>query len=276
MKLPRLRTLLLIPVVAFALFYVAVAIVVIINDEEIPVLAAAPAQYETVAIFGASGTAGDGILKAALDDPAIDRIHVITRRATPRIEEGVESGKVVMTIHMDYLDYSAVHEQIAEADAIYWAIGTSTFSVDDETYGIIHVDFPVQFVREWTSVSEKDDISFHYISSSDISEDASAHWAREKWRAEQALFDFAEGTRLRVIAYRPDYIGPTVEEANVGQNLLFWFFRPVGASVRALEIGQTMLEVTARGGEFENGDRVGTFRIQRMSDAYVRRQQPVQ
>ncbi len=276
MKMPRLRTLLLIPVIAFALFYVAAAVYLIVNDEEIPVLTSTPAAHETIAIFGASGTAGDGILKAALADPAIERIHVITRRATPRIEEGVETGKVVMTIHMDYLDYTAVHEQIAEADAIYWAIGTSTFNVDDETYGIIHVDFPVQFVREWTSVSEKDDISFHYISSSDISEDASAHWAREKWRAEQALFALAEGTPLRVIAYRPDYIGPTQEETHLGQNLLFWFFRPVGAAVRALEIGQTMLEVTARGDEFENGDRVGTLRIRRMSDAYEQRLQQAQ
>ena len=271
--MPRLRTLLLIPVVAFAIFYVVVATVVVMNDEEIPVLDSPPASFETIAIFGASGTAGDGILKAALADPDIDRIHVITRRATPRIEEGVESGRVVMTTHMDYLDYSAVHDQIAEADAVYWAIGTSSLNVDDETYGIIHVDFPVQFVREWISVSEKNDISFHYISSSDIAEDAGAHWAREKWRAEQALFGLAEGTPLRVIAYRPDYIGPTAEEAHLGQNLLFWIFRPVGASVRALEIGQTMLEVTARGSDFENGDRVGTFGIWRYSDAYRRRQQ---
>ena len=271
MKMPGLRTLLLIPVAAFALFYIGVAIYVVASDEQIPVLGTAPAPHATIAIFGASGTAGDGILKAALADPEVERIHVVTRRATPRIEEGVASGKVAMTIHMDYLDYTAVHEQIAEADAVYWAIGTSSFNVDDETYGIIHVDFPVQFVREWTSVSEKDGISFHYISSSDIAEDASAHWAREKWRAEQALFGFAEGTRLHVIAYRPDYIGPTREEAHLGQNLLYWFFRPVGAAVRALEIGQTMLEVTARGDEFENGDRIGTFRIRRMSDAYERR-----
>ena len=100
--------------------------------------------------------------------------------------------------------------------------------------------------------------------------------AREKWRAEQSLFGIAEGSPLRVIAYRPDYIGPTEEEVHLGQNLLYWFFRPVGASVRALEIGQTMLEVTARGSDFENGARVGTFGIRRYSDAYRRRQQPPQ
>ena len=97
-------------------------------------------------------------------------------------------------------------------------------------------------------------------------------WAREKVRAERTLFEFAEGTKLRVIAYRPDYIGPTDEEAHIGQDLLFWFFAPVGAAVRAEQIGQAMFEVTTRIGEFENGDRLGTRSIVRYSDAYGRRQ----
>ena len=176
-----------------------------------------------------------------------------------------------MTLHMDYLDYSAVQEQIADANAVYWAIGISSVGVDEETYGKIHVDFPARFVAEWTNVSNKPDISFHYISSSDISEDSSAMWAREKVRAERTLFEFAQGTNLRVIAYRPDYIGPTDEEAHIGQNLLFWFFAPVGAAVRAEQIGEAMFEVTARRNEFENGDKLGTRTIVRYSDAYNQR-----
>jgi hypothetical protein len=136
---------------------------------------------------------------------------------------------------------------------------------------MIHVDFPARFLAEWTNVSDKPDISFHYISSSDISEDSSAMWAREKVRAERTLFEFAEGTNLRVIAYRPDYIGPTEEEAHIGQDLLFWFFAPVGAAVRADQIGQAMFEVTARVNEFENGDKLGTRSIVRYSDAFDRR-----
>ena len=97
-------------------------------------------------------------------------------------------------------------------------------------------------------------------------------WAREKVRAEKSLFAFANGTKMRVIAYRPDYIGPTSEEAHLGQDLLFGFFRPVGAAVRATEIGRAMLEVSARGGEFENGTRLGTRSIVLYSDAYDRRQ----
>lgn len=271
MKLPRLRTVLLTPLILFAMFYIAGAIFLIFDDDTIAPLSGSPIDYTSVVIFGASGTAGDGILKAALADPDAGKIHVITRRMTPRIEAGVESGKVVASLHQDYLDYSAVHDQIAAANAVYWAIGTSTFGVDEKTYGLIHVDFPVQFVKEWLSVSTAGDISFHYISSSDISADSRMMWAREKVRAEQTLFKTAEGSQLRVIAYRPDYIGPTREEAHLGQTFLYWFFAPVGAAVRATQIGQAMLEVTARGAEFGNGDRLGTRKIVKYSDAYEQR-----
>jgi len=274
MKLPRLRTVLLTPLVLFALLYLILAIKLAFDDSSVEILKEVPAAHATIAIFGASGTAGDGILKAALADPDINKIHVITRRVTPRIEAGVASGEVQMTLHSDYLDYEAIHEQIAEADSVFWAIGTSTVGVDEQTYGMIHVDFPVRFVTEWTSVSDKPDISFHYISSSDISADSSMMWAREKVRAENSLFDFAEGSNLKVIAYRPDYIGPTKEEAHIGQDLLYWFFAPVNSAVRATQIGQAMIEVTARGTQFENGDKLSTGSILRYSDAYERRRNP--
>lgn len=167
MRIPRLRTLILAPLLLFALFYIATAVFLLLDDDAVPALAAPQAEHRVVAIFGASGTAGDGILKAAL-------------------------------------------------------------------------------------------------ASADISE--------IKVRAENTLFDLAEDSSLRVIAYRPDYIGPTEEEAHLGQDLLYWFFAPVSAAVRATQIGQAMFEVTARGPEFENGDRLGTRSIIRYSDAYQRRQ----
>ena len=197
MKIPRLlKTSLLVIFALMVLLYTAGAVMLARKNDSIAVLDEPAVSYITIAIFGASGTAGDGILKAALANPEIEKIHVITRRATARIEEGVAAGKVQMTLHMDYLDYSAIHQQIAEADAVYWAIGISSIGADEKTYGMIHVDFPVQFVADWIKLSDKPDISFHYISSSDISEDSNAMWAREKVRAEQKLFGLAEGTNL--------------------------------------------------------------------------------
>ena len=259
------------PLVLFALFYAFAAIKLAPRDGAVPVADGSLMSPRTIAIFGASGTAGDGILKAALASSDIQKIHVITRRVTPRIEEGVASGKVQMTLHTDYLDYSAILDQMAEIDAAYWAIGATSVGIDEKTYGMIHVDFPMQFVASWLGVSDRPDISFHYISSSDISEDSKMMWAREKVRAEKSLFGFAEDTKLRVIAYRPDYIGPTREEAHIGQNLLYWFFAPVGAAVRATQIGQAMIDVTVRGAQIANGDKLGTGSIIRYSNAYDRR-----
>ena len=272
MHLPKLKWILLAPVILFAGVYVVGAVMLALDQETVVGTAGDPANYQDITIFGASGTAGDGILKAALADPEIETIQVITRRSTPRIEEGVAAGKVRMTLHMDYTDYSAVREEIADSDAVFWAIGTSSVGVDEPTYAMIHVDFPMRFVEEWVSASNKSNVSFHYISSSDISEDSSMMWARQKVRAENALFAFASDRPLKVIAYRPDYIGPTTEEAHLGQRLLFGFFRPVGAAVRAREIGQAMIEVAARLPDFENGDKLATRRIIQYSEAYERRQ----
>lgn len=272
MKLPRLKTILLVPVFLFAAFYLLGVVLNVTDRREVAPLSEFPEDaLDEIAIFGASGTAGDGILKAALADPDVGTIHVVTRRSTPRIEAGVASGKVLMARHMDYLDYSPVIENLANVQAVYWAIGTSIRNVDEETYSVIHIDFPLAFVESWLEASQRPEIQFHYISSSDISEDSGAFWAREKYRAEQLLFRAAGGTKLKVVAWRPDYIGPTEEEAHLGQELLYWFFAPVRAAVRAQSIGEAMLEVTARADEFSNGDHLSTGRIIRYSKAYEKR-----
>ena len=191
MKFKKLKWILLGPLVLFALAYVAGAIKVATNDRAIPATTVDRSGYQTIALFGASGTAGDGILKAALADPDITAIYVITRRATPRIDEGVASGKVQMILHTDYTDYTAVRSQLADMDAVFWALGTSSLGVDEETYARIHVDFPMRFVEAWVDVSTRPDKSFHYMSSSDISEDSGSMWARQKVRAEKSLVAFA-------------------------------------------------------------------------------------
>lgn len=255
-----------------AMLYTGAAVMLALQDDRLEP-ASKPVSASKIAIFGASGTAGDGILKAALASPDVRDIRVITRRTTPRIEQGVASGKVRVTLHTDYLDYSAIEAQLIDIDSVFWAIGLSSLGVDEKTYGTIHVDYPARFVARWLAVSDKPAISFHYISSSDISDDSSAMWAREKVRAERTLFQLAKGTKLQVVAYRPDYIGPTDEEAHLGQILLYWFFAPIGAAVKAEKIGKAMIEVTAaRLGEITNEPRLGTRTIIRYADAYDRRQ----
>lgn len=48
-----------------------------------------------------------------------------------------------MTPHRDDLDHSALHEQVAKDDAVCWANDTNSVGVDERTYGMIQVDFPL-------------------------------------------------------------------------------------------------------------------------------------
>lgn len=270
-KIPFLKIILITPIALFSLLYIVGIFYVQLDDRKVVPLKKSPDNKKIIAIFGASGTAGDGILKAAMASGDVEEIYVITRRITPRMELGDKQGKLTIIEHMDYLDYSAVVKQLENVDSVFWAIGINSIGVDEKTYGMIHVDFPMQFIKEWSKVSKKEKVSFHYISSSDISDESTAMWAREKRRAEKSLFGFAEDTKMKVIAYRPDYIGPTEEDGHIGQELLFYFFKPVGVAVRAEQIGQAMLEVSAREGEFKNKDKLHTGKIIRFSDAYERR-----
>lgn len=271
-KLASLRTFLLVIGAIAVAFYAAAAVLVASSDRTVPEFSGEPVFPASIAIFGASGTAGDGILKAALAEPAIERILVVTRRTTPRIEEGVASGRIEIIKHLDYMDYAPLIDRFSDVDTVYWAIGISALGADRKTYGRIHVDFPMAFIRAWESVAEPDYLVFQFISSSDISEDSTTMWVQEKIRAEQSLFAFAQGRRLRVIAHRPDYIGPTTEEAHLGQHILYGFFRPVGAAVKATEIGKAMLELSARGAAIASGYKVSTPDIILYGRAYDQRQ----
>ena len=137
-----------------------------------------------VMIFGASGTVGDGILKALIMDKKVQKIQVITRRLTPRIEEGVEMGKVIVTRHMNYLDYAPIKDELLNVKAVYWALGTSASNVSDEKYTEIHVDFPVVFLKLWLSLDKENQKSFHLITGAGTAAESWFHWAREKAKAE--------------------------------------------------------------------------------------------
>ena len=71
MRIPRLRNVLATLLVFFAAFYLFGAVSLALRDDSIAVFEGRPASLETIAIFGASGTAGDGILKAAMAAPEI-------------------------------------------------------------------------------------------------------------------------------------------------------------------------------------------------------------
>lgn len=204
-----------------------------------------------VMVFGATGSAGDGLLKAAIEDPEVEKVYVITRRSSDRIEAGVASGKVEMRLHEDFTDYSSLADVLGEVNTVLWGLGTSSLNVDDATYTLIHVDFPVSFVKAWLAARREGPMSLHFIAG--MGTDGDAHWAQEKSRAEREMAALAENTGLRTFSYRSAYIRPASEQANVMHYIAEALLRPGSLVITSKELGGAMLEISARTGELDNG-----------------------
>lgn len=215
-----------------------------------------PAANAVVMVFGATGTVGDGLLQAAIDDPGVKKVYVVTRSTSPRMEDGATSGKVEIRLHRDFTDYSSLADILGEVNTVLWGLGTSSLNVDDATYTKIHVDFPESFVTAWLSARKRGPMSFHYVTGMGTDANGGQHWAREKGRAERELANLAAGSELRTFSYRSAYVRPTSEQANaldyVGEALL----RPGKLVIPANELGNAMLEISARTSELANGELI--------------------
>jgi hypothetical protein len=209
-----------------------------------------------VMVFGATGSVGDGLLKAAIEDPNVAKIHVITRRSSPRIEAGVAAGRVEMRLHKDFTDYSPLAGLLEEVNTVLWGLGTSSLQVDDATYTWIHVDFPVAFVKAWLSARRTGPMSFHAVMGMGTDAEGSAHWAREKGRAEHELAALAQNSDLRTYSYRSAFVRPTSEQANAAHYFLAALLRPGSLVISSKELGTAMLEISARTGELANGTTI--------------------
>ncbi len=221
-----------------------------------------------VMVFGATGSVGDGLLKAAIDDPEVEKIHVITRRTSPRIDAGVASGKVEMRLHKDFTDYSDLAEVLSEVNTVLWGLGTSSLQVDEATYTWIHVDFPVAFVEAWLAARTEAPMAFHNVTGMGTGEDESAKWAQDKGRAERLVAEMAEGTGLRTFGHHSGYVRPPADVASVGARVLDAMLRPGDLVITSPELGGAMLEISARTGELPNGSVIDNADALAYADSY--------
>jgi hypothetical protein len=219
-----------------------------------------------VMVFGATGSAGDGLLKAAIEDQNVKKVYVVTRRTSPRIDAGVAAGKIEMLLHKDFTDYREMGDILAEVNTVLWGLGTSSLQVDEETYTWIHVDFPVAFVEQWLLARRNGPMSFHYIAG--MGTDGDAQWALDKRRAETEVARMAATSDLRSFSYRSAYIRPTSEQANVVHYLGEALLRPGYLVIAGRDLGAAMLEISARTEELPNGTLIDNLDSIRYANAY--------
>lgn len=212
-----------------------------------------PAANQVVMVFGATGSVGDGLLKAAMEDDQVQTIYAVTRSLSPRLEAGQAAGRVKVIQHEDFTDYSSLATQLAEVNTVLWALGTSSIGMDPELYRHIHVDFPIAFVTAWLAARQAAPMAFHNVTGMGTGEEQSAQWAQDKGWAERRVAELAEGTGLRTFGHHSAWIRPTDENASVGAYLGEWLLKPGHLVIRGIDLGRAMLEISARTEELPNG-----------------------
>ena len=226
------------------------------------------AANKVVMVFGATGSVGDGLLKAAVEDAEVEKVIVVTRRSSARIDDAVAAGKTQMILHKDFTDYSSLSGVLAEVDTVLWSLGATSIGMDDATYTWIHVDFPVAFVSAWLAARRTGPMSFHSVTGMGTDAEGDEHWAREKGRAENEVAAMAEGTGLRTFGYRSAFVRPTSEQSNALHYVLEALLRPGSLVIPGKALGQAMLEISGRTQELANGTLIDNADSIAYAEAY--------
>lgn len=208
---------------------------------------------KVVMVTGATGSVGDGLLQAAMLDPEVEHIYALTRRMSPRLEQGQATGRVEVIMHEDFTDFSGLDANLAQVNTVMWGLGTTSIGMDPTLYRRIHVDFPVAFVKAWLAARTDGPMAFHYVTGMGTGEGESAQWAQDKGSAERIVAEMSQGTGLRTFGHRSAWIRPTQEHMNFGMSVAELLFKPGYLVIRGVDLGRAMLEISARTEELPSG-----------------------
>jgi hypothetical protein len=188
-----------------------------------------------------------------MEDDEVEQIYALTRRMSPRLEQGRKSGRVSVILHQDFTDYSELGAILARVNTVLWGLGASSIGMDPQLYRHIHVDFPIAFVAAWLDSPGTAPRAFHYVTGMGTGEEESAQWAKDKGEAERRLAEMAQGTSLRTFGHRSGWVRPTREQAGMAIVLGEMLLKPGHLVIRGIDLGRAMLEISARTEELVNG-----------------------
>ena len=131
-----------------------------------------------IILLGASGMVGAGVLREALDDPAIETVLSVGRRSL-----GVTHPKLRELLLPDLFDFAAVEDQLVGYDACIWAVGISSVGLDEAAYARVTEELTLTWARALLRLNPG--LSFCYCSAGGAG--GRSMWARVRQRVEGAL-----------------------------------------------------------------------------------------
>ncbi|MCA9705130.1 MAG: NAD(P)H-binding protein [Myxococcales bacterium] len=211
-----------------------------------------------IVVFGGTGLAGRGVVRACLDDPRVVELRAVVRRPLD-----VDDPRLRQVHCDDFSDLSPVAEAFDGIDAVLYCLGVSASQIDGEAaYRVITYDYALAAGR--TTLARSPGAVLHFISGSGTNAQSRMMWARVKGETEQALRALGLGG---VVCWRPGMI--TADGIPPG---LPWFYRMGHRLIRPLrwarslsvhheDIGRAMLQLIAE------DQREGTLNNREIRDA---------
>jgi hypothetical protein len=193
---------------------------------------------------------GQGVLRECLLDPGVDSVVSIGRGVT-----GQQNPRLRELLHNDFLDFSAIQDQLSGFDACFFCLGVSSAGMSEEQYTRVTYGFTIAAARVLATLNPN--MTFIYVSGmgTDSSESGRSMWARVKGRTENELLRLPfraaymlrpggivalHGVQSRTKLYRVFYLvlGPLPP-------LLYKFFPKYVTTTE--QIGRAMLKVARQG-----------------------------
>ncbi|GAC1454398.1 MAG: epimerase [Gemmatimonadaceae bacterium] len=135
-----------------------------------------------VALFGATGMVGQGVMRACLLDPGVERVIAVGRHATGQV-----APKLREIVIPDVADLHRVAAELTDLDACFFCLGVSAAGLSEAAYTRVTYDLSMAVVQTLAKLNGS--MTFVYVSGmgTDGSERSAIMWARVKGRTENAL-----------------------------------------------------------------------------------------
>jgi len=203
-----------------------------------------------ILLFGATGMVGSAALLECLDDPRVESVLSVTRRAG-----GLRHPKLEEQVQADLSDVAALSPRWEGVDACLFCLGVSAAGLDEAAYTRITHDLTLDVAR--ALLERSPGASFCYVSGqgTDSTERGRVLWARVKGRTENGLLRLPfrgcwmfrpgviiprRGVRSRTRLYQAFY-------STLGWTLPLVRLLAPGQIVDSVELGRALLRAARAG-----------------------------
>ncbi len=190
-----------------------------------------------VLLFGATGSAGGGVLEACLGASVVEEVRAIVRRPLMHT-----SSKLRAFVHKDFVNYATVEEAFRGVDACLFCLGVSATQVSKEEYRKISYSYTLAAAQMFKVKSPG--AAFHYISGQGTRPESRMFWSRVKAQTEHDLMELVDAD-----CWRPAFIdAPPSASLPRMYRAAFPLLRVLkpfpGLYVSGSDLGRAMLQAT--------------------------------